>query len=372
LNPEEWGGDTIMVPVNARSGEGVDKLLDTVLLVASMEELKAEEDVPAEGLVIESNRETGRGAVVRLLVENGDLYAGDYLLAGSTYGRVRTLENWLGQPIKKAGPATPATVTGFKELPRFGERFLVVKNEREARALAEKNYAAEISSTASANITGGDLLRMINKASEQEVVTVVAKADVQGSLTSVVDSLKLLSTDEVAVKVVASGVGDITEGDVRQAEASGAIIYGFNVASSTRVKQIARNHKTAVRIFNVIYELLDDVKNEMSEKLAPEIVETEIGELKVEGVFRTTRNEIICGGLMTRGKLYKDLLARLYRKKDLLGEAQVTSVQRGKADVKEAVEGDMCGMSLKVDGKILLEIGDRLEFFAREIKKRSL
>jgi translation initiation factor IF-2 len=361
-----------MVPVNAVSGEGVDKLLDTVLLVAGMEELKAEKDIPAEGLVIESNKETGRGSVVRLLVENGELYSGDYLLAGSAYGRVRTLEDWAGQPIKKAGPATPATVTGFKELPKFGEHFLVVKNEREARALAEKNYAAEVSSTANANITGGDLLRMINKASEQDVVTVVVKADVQGSLTSVVDSLKLLSTDEVAVKVVAAGVGDITEGDVRQAAASGAIIYGFNVSVSVRVKQVARNNKIAIRIFNVIYELLDDAKSEMSEKLAPEIVETEVGELKLEGIFRTTRNEIICGGLMTRGKLYKDLLARLYRKKESLGEAQVTSVQRGKSEVKEVVEGDMCGLSLKVGGKILLEIGDRLEFFAREIKKRSL
>ncbi|MDR1300464.1 MAG: translation initiation factor IF-2 [Candidatus Nomurabacteria bacterium] len=372
LNPEEWGGDTIMVPVNAKTGEGVDKLLDMVVLVADMEELKAENDVPADGLIIESKISHGRGPLGRILVRNGVLRVGEYIVAGSTYGRVRTLQDYRKKPIKEAGPSTPVSVTGFKDVPKFGDRVFEVKNEREARALAAKHYDEISQSTATANITGNDLLKMMNKSTEQETVTVVIKADVQGSLTSVVDSLKLLSTDEVAVKIVSLGIGDITEGDVRQAEISGAVVYGFNVVVSPNAKQIARGQKVPIRTFSVIYELIDDVKAEMSAKLAPEIIDTEIGELKVEGIFHTTRTEVICGGLMTRGKLYKDLSARIFHKKEPLGEATVTSVQREKSEAKEVFEGDMCGLSLATDKKIMLQIGDRLEFFSREVKSRSI
>jgi len=375
LNPEEWGGDIVMVEVSAKTGMGIDKLLDMVLLVADMEDLRADTDVPAEGLVIESNIEQGRGAVVRILVENGTLKPGEYFVAGSTYGRIRTLQNWKGQSLKEAGPSTPVTITGFKEVPEFGQRIEEVKNEREARALAAKHYEERVKSTAGVNITGSDLLKMMNRADEQQVANFVVKADVQGSLTSVVDSLKLLETDEVAVKIVASGVGNINEGDIRLAQGGQAIIYGFNVSLSAQIKQLAMRSKTEVRLFNVIYELLDDARAVMSELLPEEVVETPVGELEIKGVFRTTREEIIAGGLVKSGKLVPGILARIHRKKELLAEVGITSVQRDKNEAKEVFEGEMCGVNLRVphgQGKILLEIGDRLECFTREMKKRTL
>ncbi|MDR1969841.1 MAG: translation initiation factor IF-2 [Candidatus Nomurabacteria bacterium] len=375
LNPEEWGGDTVMVEISAKTGMGVDKLLDMVLLVADMEELRADTDVPAEGLVIESNIEQGRGAVVRVLIENGTLKVGEYFVAGSTYCRVRTLQDFAGKPLKEAGPSTPVTITGFKEVPEFGQRIEEVKNEREARALAAKHYEERHKSTAGVNITGSDLLKMMNKASEQQVAEFVVKADVQGSLTSVVDSLKLLETDEVAVKIVASGVGNISEGDIRLARDSGAVIYGFNVSLPSHVKQMAAHAKKEVRLFSVIYELLDDARATMSELLPEEVVETAVGELEVKGVFRTTREEIIAGGLVKSGKITPNVLARVYRKKELLAEVEVASVQRDKNEAKEVFEGEMCGVNLKIprgQGKFTLEIGDRLECFTRELKKRTL
>jgi translation initiation factor IF-2 len=372
LNPEEWGGDTIMVPVSAKSGEGVDKLLDMVLLVADMEELTADSEGAAEGLIIEARRDAGRGSVARVLVQHGNLKVGDYFVAGPVYGRVRTINDWQGKELKSAGPSTPVLVTGFREVPQFGDRLIETKNEREARALAEKNYDEQQQFTANANITGSDMLRMMNKADNMEEVYVIIKADVQGSLASVTDSLKVLNTNEVTVKIVASGVGNITEGDVRQAEASNAIIYGFNVGIDGRIKQNASRARVDVRLFNVIYELIDDVKDEMSAKLTPEVIETEAGALEVKGVFRTTRNEVICGGLMTRGKAYKDLIVRIWRKKEQIGAAIVVSVQKNKDEVKELIEGDIGGLELKVEHKIVVEIGDRLEFILREVKKRSL
>lgn len=377
LNPEEWGGDTVMVEVSALTGQNVDKLLDMVLLVADMEELKADYNVPAEGLVIESNLEKGRGAVVRLLIENGTLNKGDFIVAGSAWGKVRTLEDWSGKPVKQAGPSTPATVTGFRDVPPFGTHIEEVKNEREAKALAAKHYDEEVRSTANANITGADLLKMMNRETEQQEASFVVKADVQGSLTSVVDSLKLLETDEVAVKIVASGVGDITEGDIRAASSSGAIIYGFNVNLPAQVKRLAARAHVEVRLFKIIYELLDDAKSAMSALLPDEVVETHLGELDVQGVFRTTKTEIIAGGKVTEGRLLPHTQAKVWRgkgkKAELLGEVELVSLRREKNEASDIVEGEMCGVELALNGqKLTLELGDRLEVFKRELKARSL
>ena len=377
LNPEEWGGDTVMVEVSALTGQNVDKLLDMVLLVADMEELKADYNVPAEGLVIESNLEKGRGAVVRLLIENGTLNKGDFIVAGSAWGKVRTLEDWSGKQMKQAGPSTPATVTGFRDVPPFGTHIEEVKNEREAKALAAKHYDEEVRSTANANITGADLLKMMNRETEQQEASFVVKADVQGSLTSVVDSLKLLETDEVAVKIVASGVGDITEGDIRAASSSNATIYGFNVNLPAQVKRLAARAHVEVRLFKIIYELLDDAKSAMSALLPDEVVETHLGELDVQGVFRTTKTEIIAGGKVTEGRLLPHTQAKVWRgkgkKAELLGEVELVSLRREKNEASDIVEGEMCGVELALNGqKLTLELGDRLEVFKRELKARSL
>lgn len=373
LNPEEWGGDVVMVEVSAKTGQGIDKLLDMVLLVADIEELKAESDVPAEGLVIEAHMETGRGAVVGLLVEQGALKPGAFLVAGTAYGKVRTLSDFKGAAIKQAGPSTPVTVSGFKELPQFGDIFEVVKNEKEARARSLAVRLEREKNAASANVTGADLLKLMTQKHEAADFNVIVKADVQGSLASVIDSLKLIETGgEVTLHIVSSGVGNITENDIRQATDSKTVIYGFNVDLPPAVKQLATRERTEVRLYRVIYELLDDAKDSMEKLLAPEVVETQIGTLQVKGVFRTMRDQIITGGEVKSGKIMPGLLVRAKRGDEVLGEAEITNLQREKIEVKEAFEGDLCGMSLKTTKKIVLEINDTLEFFTREVVIRKL
>lgn len=373
LNPEEWGGDVIMVPVSAKTGEGLDKLLDMVLLVADLEELKADVDVPAEGLVIEAHMETGRGSVVGLLVEHGTLKPGHFMVAGTAYGKVRTMLDYAGRILKQATPSTPVTVTGFKELPQFGDMFTIVKSEKEARLAVERARVERERNAASTNVTGADLLKMMSKKHDSQEFNVIVKADVQGSLTSVMDSLRLVDTGEqINLRVVGSGVGSISENDVRLAAGSGAIIYGFNVELPPAVKRLAMRDKVQVRLYRVIYELLDDARSSMEQMLAPEVVETEVGTLTIKGVFRTMKDTVICGGEVTSGKISANLLARVKRGDEQLAEVEVTSVQRQQQEAKEVFEGEMCGLSLKTTKKLLIEEGDKLEFFTRELVKRTL
>ncbi|MEO5499592.1 MAG: translation initiation factor IF-2, partial [Candidatus Saccharimonadales bacterium] len=260
MNPEEWGGDTVMVEVSSKIGTNLDKLLDLVLLVADIEELKADIEVPAEGLIIESHMEVGKGPVVSVLVQHGELKVGQFAVAGTTYAKVRTQLDYAGRTMAVAGPSTPATITGFKEVPSFGDHFIVVKNEKAARSLVEKNRLNAEKDKAQTTVTGSDMLRMMNKQAESQDVNVIVKADVQGSLTSVNDSLKLLENEELVVRILASGVGNISENDVRLAAGSGAVIYGFNVQLPPAVKRLAARDKVSIRIFKVIYELLDDIR----------------------------------------------------------------------------------------------------------------
>lgn len=373
LNPEEWGGDVVMVPVSAKRGDGIEQLLDMVLLVADMEELRADIDTPGEGLVIESHMETGRGSVVSLLIEQGMLKPGHFMVAGTTYGKVRTMLDYAGRTLKEAGPSTPVTVTGFKELPQFGDVFAVVKNEKEARLMTERAKIERERNAATTNVTGADLLKMMTQQHDTQDFNVVVKADVQGSLTSVVDSLKLIDTSgDIMLHAIRTGVSDIKESDISSAHAAGAVVYGFNVGMSPAVKRLAMRDKVEVRLFRVIYELLDDARTSMETMLAPEVVETEIGALTIKGIFRSMRDEVICGGEVTRGKVTASLIARLKRGDEQLAEVEVTGVQRQQIEAKEVFEGEMCGLSLKTTKKIQVEVGDKLEFFTRELVKRTL
>ncbi|TXG76038.1 translation initiation factor IF-2 [Patescibacteria group bacterium] len=367
-----WGGDVPMVEVSAKTGQGIEDLLDTVLLVADLEELRADIDVPSEGLVIESHMEVGKGPVVSVLVQHGELKVGQFIVSGTTYAKVRTQLDYAGRPLAIAGPATPATITGFKEVPSFGDTFIAVKNEKAARTLVEKNRLTAERDRVQTSVTGSDLLRMMNKQAESQDVNIIVKADVQGSLTSVNDSLKLLENDELVVRILSSGVGSVSENDVRLAAGSNAVIYGFNVQLPPAVKRLAARDKVSIRIFKVIYELLDDVHVVMEDMLSPEVVETDLGELKILGVFRTTRDEVICGGEVLKGKVTSKVLARLIRNKERVAEVEVMKVQRQQQEAKEVFEGEQCGLELKTSGKLLVQEGDRLEFFTRELKKRTL
>lgn len=370
LMPEDWGGDTTVVEVSAKTKQGVDALLDMVLLMADIEELKADAAGNAEGIVIEAHLEQGKGASVSVLIEHGKIQRSDYVVAGTTYGKIRTLSDWQDKEIAAAGPSTPVRITGFKELPQFGDYISVTKTEKEARDRAEKAKQRQVSGKL--HMTSSDLIGLINKNAAVKEVPIIIKADVQGSLTSITDSIRLLENDELKMRVIGSGVGSITESDVQMAATSKALIYAFNVATPTNVRKLSEREKVSIRDFQVIYELLDDAKSVLSALLEPEIRETELGKLIIKGVFRTTKDEIICGGEVTKGKVEPGALARVVREKEQLGEVLVTKVQRQQAEAKEVFEGEMCGLSLKLDKKIVIEEGDRLEFYKREEIQRTL
>lgn len=373
LTTEEWGGDTVICEVSAKNNLGIDNLLDMILLVSDIEEIKADYDVPAHGLVIEAHLAKGRGPIAVLLVEAGKLKPGDFLVAGSSYAKIRNLEDTNDKPIKEALPSMPVKISGLKNLPEFGEEFKVFKTEKEA-----KNYSIEIQNkqkqnlSSSSNMTGSDLIRIINKNNETKELNILIKADVKGSLTSVLDSLKSLDTKEVAVRFVGSGVGQIVDNDIHLASPSKAIVYGFNVAIPKNTKLIADREHIEIRLFNVIYELIDNVREEMTKLLAPGVVETELGTLIIKGIFKITKNELICGGEVTKGKLSLPAYARILRSKNLISEVEVVNLKKGTNDAKEIIEGEMCGLSLRTNGKLDVKEGDTLELFKREEVKREL
>lgn len=373
LMPEAWGGDIIMLPVSAKTGEGLDKLLESILLVADIEELKADVEIPAEGLVIESHMETGKGSVVNLLVTGGELKVGEFVVAGSSYGKIRTMVDFQGKPKGKADPSAPVTVTGFKDLPNFGDKFLEYADEKSARKAALLNAQGIASEAASANVTSTDLLRMMNVVDNSKVFNVIIKGDVLGSVTSVVDSLKMIDTKgEVTLNIVATGVGDVTENDVYMAAGDNTVIYGFNVSVPTNIAKLAARDGVEVRNYRIIYELLDDARSSMEDLLDEEIVETELGHMEVMGVFRITKTELIAGGKVKDGRAEVGSLVRIKRKEEELGEAKVQSLEKEHIEAKELIENEIGGLAMQTEKKINLEKGDILEFFKRETRKRKL
>lgn len=372
LMPEEWGGETVVLGVSAKEGTGIKELLDMVLLIADVEDLKAVYDAPAGGLIIESHMETGRGAVAEALVQHGTLRPGNFLVAGGTYAKVRNLESTSGKAIKEATPSTPVVITGFKSLPEFGDTFHAVKDEKTARQEAANFASDHKNSTGTLEMGGSELIRLINRSNKLQELNIIVKADVQGSVTSVIDSLKTLDNEEVAIRVVGSGVGSITENDVHMAKSSSAIIYGFHVDLPSNIKQLAARDKVQVRLYKVIYELIDDAKAELTTLLAPEVVETELGRLVVKGIFKLTKTEVICGGEVTKGKLSLPAIARVKRDGKEIAEVEVTNLKRGPVDAKEVLEGEMCGLSFKSKARVEVLEGDHIELFTRELKTRTL
>jgi translation initiation factor IF-2 len=372
LLPEEWGGDTVIVEVSAKTKQGIDNLLDMILLVSDVEDFRADANGPATGLIIESHLEQGKGPIANALIEEGTLKAGDFIVTGTTYAKIRTLNSTSGESLTQATPSTPVVIAGFKALPEFGDEFIVVKDEKIARSQAEKVAVLKHGASARSDMSSSELIRMINRKNEVQQLNVIVRADVQGSLTSVIDSLKALDTDEVAVHIVSSGVGSITENDLHLAGTSNTIIYGFNVTAPTNIKRLASRDKISIRLYNIIYELIDDVKEGLSRLLAPEIVETDLGRLVVKAIFKTTKTEVICGGEVTKGKLVVPALAKVIRDGEQLAEVEVTNLKRGPQDAKEVVEGEMCGLSFKTASRLELQEGDRLEFFTRKTIARTL
>lgn len=373
LLAEEWGGDTIIQTVSAKTGQGVSELLDMILLLADVDELKAEANGLASGLIIESHLEKGRGPVGSVLVEAGTLKPGDFVVAGSTYAKVRNLISASGQSLTFATPSTPVVVTGFKSMPEFGEEFHVERAEKSARNAAKNVADIKIKASSRQDIASTDLMKMINRSHELTELNVLLKADVQGSLSSVTDSLKSLNNEEVAIRVVGASVGQVTANDLALAKSSEAIIYGFNVEMAANVRRLAVRDKIPVRLYKVIYELIDDAREELSNLLSPEITETELGRLNIKAIFKTTQSEIICGGEVTKGRLSVPSLATITRGKEILAEeVEVTNLKRGPENVKEVQEGELCGVSLSTNSRLNLSEGDHLNVFRRETSQRHL
>lgn len=371
LVPEEWGGKTVMVDVSAKAGTNIEKLLDVVLLVADIEDLRARPNGPAEGVIIESHLDTGKGPVATVLVQHGNLAVGDYIVSGATYAKVRSLGDYRGKKLKGADPGMPAVVTGFKGVPDFGNVFYAVENEKAARdrSVASQRQASTKSMIKVKSIDAADLTDAISAGKIKEL-NVVVKADVQGSLESLLTSLSELKNDEVAVKVVSQGIGDVSESDVNFAQTAGALILGFNVSIGSAVKQLANREKVQLRLYKVIYELLDDVRSALTQMLEPEVIEVPVGELKVLGVFKTTKSEVICGGEVLTGKVEPDVQVRVKRDKEVIATGKITNVQKEQNKVKQVVEGEQCGLNVAINAKI--EIDDRLEFFTTETRQRTL
>ena len=368
---EDWGGDTIFANVSAHTGEGVDSLLESVLLTSEVLELKAVKDAPAKGAVIESRLDKGRGPVATVLVQQGTLKKGDILLAGLEYGRVRTLMNEHGQELSEAGPSIPVQVLGLSGTPGAGDEATVVANERKAREVATHRQAKS-RDVKLARQQAAKLENMFNQMEEGDVstVNVVLKTDVKGSAEAIVDSLHNLSTEEVKVAIVASGVGGITESDANLAMASGAILIGFNVRADSVAKRLINEESINLHYYSVIYDLIDEVKAAMSGKLAPEFKEQIVGLAEVRDVFKSPKIGAIAGCMVTEGTVKRSNPIRVLRDNVVIYEGELESLRRFKDDVQEVKSGTECGIGVKNYNDV--KPGDQIEVYERVEVARTL
>ena len=369
--PEEWGGEDVFVNVSAKEGTGVDELLDAILLVAEVQELKARTEGPAKGAIIESRVEKGRGAVATVLVQEGTLHKGDIVLAGSEYGRIRALINDLGQNINEAGPSTPVEILGLSGTPMAGDDLLVMKNERRARELAEQRHEKDRETRFAAQ-QAAKLDEMFEKmqAGDKSILPILLKADVHGSLEAIKSSLQALSTPEVAVKIISSGVGGLSETDISLAQAAEAVVIGFNVRADAAARRLASEAGIEIRYYSIIYELIDDVRDAMSGMLKPELREELIGIAEVKDVFTGSGFGNIAGCLVIEGKIKKDEPIRVLRNDVVIYEGKLESLRRHQDDVKEVSMGTECGIGVKNYDDV--QPGDMIEVFSRTEIKRSL
>ncbi len=365
LVPEEWGGDIICVPVSALTGQGIDDLLENILLVAEVQELKANPNRLAKGAVIEARLDKGRGPVATLLVQNGTLRTGDIIIAGTSVGRVRQMLNDKGQTVSEAGPSVPVEITGMAEVPAAGDIFNAVENERLARELVEQRRQEQKEEQwgAAKKVTLDTLFSQIAEGERKEL-DIVVKADVQGSAEAVKQSLEKLSTDEVKVKVIHAGVGAVSKSDVMLANASGAIIIGFNVRPDPVAKAAAEANEVEMRMYRIIYDAIDDVKDAMKGMLAPKIREVELGRAEVRQVYKISNVGTVAGAYVLSGKVARDAQIRVVRDGIVISEDQIDSLKRFKNDAKEVAEGYECGISLVKFSDI--KEGDIFEAFKME------
>ncbi|GIO41859.1 translation initiation factor IF-2 [Paenibacillus apis] len=370
LVPEEWGGDTIFVNVSAKQRMGLEGLLEMILLVAEVNEYKANPNKRARGAVIEAELDKSRGPVARILVQHGTLKVGDAFVAGNSFGRVRAMVNDKGRRLKEAGPSTPVEITGLTEVPQAGDPFMVFEDERKARSIAEKRAITQRQSDLGANtrVTLDDLFRHI-KEGEIKDLNVIIKADVQGSVEALKSSLEKIEVEGVRVKIIHSGAGAITESDVILAAASNAIIIGFNVRPDTQTKTTAEQEKVDIRLHRIIYNAIEEIEQAMKGMLDPVYKEAVIGHAEVRNTFKISKVGTIAGCMVTQGKISRNAEARLIRDGIVIYEGKIDSLKRFKDDAKEVAQGYECGITL--DNYNDLKEGDIVEAFVMETVERK-
>ncbi|MCI1943920.1 translation initiation factor IF-2 [Clostridium luticellarii] len=372
LVPEDWGGNTICIPVSAHTKEGIDTLLEMVLLTAEMQELKANPHRNAKGTVIEAKLDKGRGAVATLLVQNGTLRVGDSIIVGNTYGRVRALFDDKGKKIKSAGPSIPVEVLGLSEVPAAGDRFHQVKNEKTAREIADKRKQKirEEYLQSTHKVSLENLYNQIKEGKVKEL-NIIVKADVQGSIEALKQSLQKLSNEEVKVRVIHGAVGAINETDVTLASASNAIIIGFNVRPDVNAQSAAEKEAVDIKTYRVIYNAIEDIKAAMVGMLEPDYKETVLGKAEIRQTYKISNVGTIAGCYVVQGKMVRNSKARVIRDGIVIFESELASLKRFKDDVKEVAEGYECGLSIEKFNDI--KEGDIIEdYVMEEVKKKEL
>ncbi|MGC6586007.1 translation initiation factor IF-2 [Paenibacillus sp. Dod16] len=369
LVPEEWGGDTIFVNVSAKQRMGLEDLLEMILLVAEVNEYKANPDKRARGTVIEAELDKGRGPVARILVQHGTLKVGDAFVAGNCFGRIRAMVNDKGRRLKEAGPSTPVEITGLTEVPGAGDPFMVFEDERKARNIADKRAITHRQSELNTNtrVTLDDLFQHI-KDGEIKDLNVIIKGDVQGSVEALKGSLNKIEVEGVRVKIIHSGAGAITESDIILAAASNAIVIGFNVRPDVQAKQTAEQEKVDIRLHRVIYNVIEEIEQAMKGMLDPEYKETVIGHAEVRNTFKVSKVGTIAGCMVTSGKIARNAEVRLIRDGIVVHEGKIDSLKRFKDDAKEVAQGYECGITLASYSDV--KEGDVIEAFIMETVER--
>lgn len=369
LISEEWGGDTIFVPISALKGEGIDELLENILLVTEMQELKANPNRLALGTVIEAKLDKGRGAVATLLVQNGSLNVGDPLVVGNTFGRVRAMINDRSKNIQTAKPSTPVEITGLQDVPNAGDRFVVFGDEKTARQIGEKRQQQYIETTRQANSAVSlDTLFEQMKQGEMKDLNIIIKADVQGSVEALAMSLAKIDVVGVNVRIIHTGVGAINESDITLAVASNAVVIGFNVRPDNNAKQMAQTEQVDIRLHSIIYKVIEEIEAAMTGLLDPEFVEKVIGLAEVRQVYKVSKIGTIAGAYVTEGKVSRDGKVRVIRDSVVIYEGEIDTLRRFKDDVKEVQSGYECGMTVENFNDI--KEGDVFEvYIMEEVKK---
>jgi len=366
LVPEEWGGDTVFVNVSALTGENLDSLLEMINLQAELMDLKADPTAPPVGVIIENEVDPGVGIVATVLVVQGTFKKGHYILCGDSVGRIKRMVDENGEEIVEAGPAAPARVIGFANQPENGERVYGFDAKRKAQQIADSRSdqrARESVVRPSAHVSLEDVFSQFKDEQAQEL-SVVVKADVQGSQEAVVEALGKLSVEDLKINVIRGGVGQINESDVMLASASGAMIVGFNVTLAGQARKLAEREKVQIRLYRIIYKLIEDMELALRGLLKPDIVEVPIGEVEIRAIFRRDRNSVICGGMVVSGKAQRNANYRLKREGEVLLEGQLGSLKRFKDDVREVAEGYECG--LRIEGTSDVQEGDILSLYVKE------